>query len=217
MRHGAAGPRGLRARDDSTHAARAAPQGRDGRERGPSASERSSVRDDFAGTTERRARRAPRTRRSRTKARIIVGELRPISRVYDICQVDLVRSTSEHTARTWRVQLDDLRRAARAVRARVRLHERERGERARENELIHPPNGAMEEPQTSLCRIRPCRLGEAQGQLAGRQGQLRGRGVRAGDGGWEAIISSKRVRAVEGRGASSSKQILSESRTRRAQ
>ena len=37
---------------------------------------------------------APCARRSRTKARILVGELRPISRVYDTCQVDSERSTS---------------------------------------------------------------------------------------------------------------------------
>lgn len=37
--------------------------------------------------------------------------------------------------------------------------------------------------------------------------------LRAGDGGWEAIISSKQERAVEGRGASSGKEILRELRT----
>ena len=56
---------------------------------------------DYAGTTAAGYAHgaAPRARRSRAKARIRVGELRPISRDYDLCQVESERRTSEHTAR----------------------------------------------------------------------------------------------------------------------
>ena len=93
-----------------------------------SAAVRRQVLERHMITLERRPRSdvhgaASRARRSRTKARIIVGELRPISRVYDLCQVDSSaqheRALSTHTAHAARRP----RPAARAARARARMRD----------------------------------------------------------------------------------------------